>query len=203
METANTLGPDVLRGMPFANMLNVKYLILDPNGAPLQNPYAYGNAWFVKDVEFVENADEEIEGLFNVTSNEVAIIDRRFEGIVPEVVAPDSTAAIVLTSYRPNHLIYTSQSAEDQLAVFSEVYYADGWQAYLDGEPVPHARANYILRAMKIPAGAHEVAFIFESSVYKRGESISLIASILLGLFVLGALFLEFKKQRHTIQPAE
>ncbi|MBI1266883.1 MAG: hypothetical protein GC193_05570 [Cryomorphaceae bacterium] len=203
METANTLGPDVLRGMPFANMLNVKYLILDPNGAPLQNPYTFGNAWFVKDVEFVENADEEIERLYNVTSNEVAIIDRRFESIVPEVVAPDSTAAIVLTSYKPNHLVYRSQSAEDQLAVFSEVYYADGWQAYLDGEPVPHARANYILRALKIPAGAHEVSFVFESSVYKRGENISMIASILLGLFILVALFLEYKKQRQAIQPAD
>lgn len=203
METANALGPDVLRGMPFVNMLNVKYLILDPNGAHLLNPYAYGNAWFVKDVEFVNDADQEIEALYNLTSNEVAFVDQRFAAIVPEIVLPDSTASIVLTSYTPNHLTYIAQCAEEQLAVFSEVYYGDGWQAFLDGEPVPHARANYVLRSMRIPAGKHEVSFVFESAVYKTGESISLIASILLGLFVIGALFLEFRKQKQLIQPAE
>lgn len=202
METANTLGPDVLKGMPFVNMLNVKYLILDPNGAPLENPNAYGDAWFVKDVELVENADEEIEALYNLSSNEVAVVDSRFKASVPEFVTPDSTASIVLTEMKPNRLKYKASCSQDQLAVFSEIYYADGWQAYLDGEAVPHVRANYVLRALLVPAGTHDIEFVFDSAIYNQGEMISMISSILLAIFILLALFFEYRK-RNQIPLAE
>ncbi|MFM1932021.1 MAG: hypothetical protein RL226_1324 [Bacteroidota bacterium] len=200
METANTLGPDVLRGMQFVNMLNARYLILDPSSQPLPNPYAFGNAWFVQDVEMVDNADAEMETLFTTDLRTTAVVDKRFEGVIETIVVPDSTAEIVLSAYTPNALTYTTRSQKDQVAVFSEIYYEDGWQAYLDGEPVPHARANYVLRAMNIPAGEHKIEFLYQSEVYATGERTAMIASSLLAVFLLFAGFMTVRKAR---QPKE
>lgn len=195
-ETANTLGQSVLAGMQFTNMLNTRYLILDPNSEPLPNPYAFGNAWFVTDIDYVESADEEILALEQANLREEAVVHRSFKSLVPTALIPDSSASIVLTDYLPNHLVYESNSSKEQLAVFSEIWYPDGWQAYIDGEQVDHLRANYVLRALRIPPGKHRIEFSFEPQSYERG---TLLAGIGSGLFIvalLGALFMALKSRK-------
>jgi hypothetical protein len=179
------------------NMLNTKYFITpDEQGRPSvrRNPLALGNAWFVEDMEIVENADEELHFLTTDGFNpsEVAVIDKRFQdkldGFQP---SKDSTAFIYFEEYEPNYLKYSTESSKDQLAVFSEIYFANGWNAYVDGEPKPHWRANYVLRSMIIPAGEHTVEFKFEPEIYYTGEKISLAGSILLLLFVIGGVVVD------------
>lgn len=184
------------------NMLNTKYFITPDNqGRPAvrQNPLALGNAWFVEDVALVENADEELAYLnrddFNPSN--VAVIDKRFEAQLSEYQpGRDSLANIYFLEYQPNYLKYETESSIDQLAVFSEIYFANGWNAYIDGELQPHWRANYVLRSMMIPAGEHEVEFKFEPEIYYTGEKISLAGSILLLLFVIGGLVVDVKSTK-------
>ena len=174
------------------NMLNTKYFITpDKEGKPTvrRNPLALGNAWFVDEVKLVENADEEIAALSDDGFNpeKRAVIDKRFSeemsGFSPSA---DSAANIYFLEYKPNYLKYETESSTEQLAVFSEIYFANGWNAYVDGELHPHWRANYVLRSMRIPAGNHEVEFKFEPEIYATGEKMSLAGSILLVLFVIG-----------------
>jgi hypothetical protein len=173
-------------------MLNTKYFITpDKEGRPSvrRNPLALGNAWFVDKVRMVENADEELAALSEDDFNpeKIVVIDKRFadqlNGFQPST---DSSANIYFLEYKPNYLKYETEASTDQIAVFSEIYYANGWNAYVDGELHPHLRANYVLRSMRIPAGNHEVEFKFEPEVYATGEKISLAGSILLALFVIG-----------------
>lgn len=176
--------------MEMLNMLNAKYLIRsDENNKPVAvpNPEALGNAWFVEDYEIVENADQELEALSDLDPEKKAVIDERFAGLL-EGFEPDHDAAgsIELTDYAPNRLVYRSEAAADQMAVFSEIYYEKGWKAFIDGEPAPHFRADYVLRAMIVPAGEHEIVFRFEPKVFEVGEKISLASSILLLALVLG-----------------
>lgn len=182
---------------PVLNMLNMRYVIYNPEAAPLQNRYALGNAWFVNVVKYVPNADSEITALSNFNPRITAIIDERFK---PELEGfqhkYDSAASIKLTSYKANELVYESKSSGEQLAVFSEIYYKDGWNAYVDGQLSPHVRANYVLRAMRIPAGKHAIVYKFEPAVYKTGEKISGIGSILILLIVASTLFMEFRKKK-------
>lgn len=184
------------------NMLNTKYFITpgaDGTPAVRANPLASGNAWFVQDMAIVENADEELAWLSKDDFNpeKIAIIDKRFEneleGFMP---SKDSLANIYFMEYQPNYLKYETESASDQLAVFSEIYFANGWNAYVDGELMPHWRANYVLRSMIIPAGEHEVEFKFEPTVYRTGESMSLAGSILLLLFVVGGVAMDAKGRK-------
>lgn len=179
------------------NMLNTKYFITpDAQGIPSvrRNPLALGNAWFVEDFEIVENADQELNFLTRNDFNpeNVAVIDKRFEdklsGFQP---TKDSTAFIFFDEYKPNYLKYTTESSKDQLAVFSEIYFANGWNAYIDGELKPHWRANYVLRSMVVPAGEHTVEFKFEPEIYYTGEKVSLAGSILLILFVIGGVVVD------------
>jgi len=174
------------------NMLNTKYFITpDKEGRPSvrKNPLALGNAWFVDELKMVENADEELASLSDANFNpeKLAVIDKRFSdqliGFQPSF---DSTASIYFLEYKPNYLKYETEASKEQLAVFSEIYFANGWNAYVDGELQPHWRANYVLRSMRIPAGNHEVEFKFEPQVYYTGEKMSLAGSILLVLFVIG-----------------
>lgn len=180
------------------NMLNTKYFIVtDENRRPTAqlNMDALGHAWFVKEYTLVDNADEEIEALTAFNPEITAVVDKRFsDRLSGFVAAPDSTAQIKLKSYAPNKLKYTYNAATDQLAVFSEIYYDKGWNAYVDGKPAPYLRANYVLRAMAVPAGSHEIEFRFEPVVYRTGESISLAGSLLLLLLLLGYAFTEFRK---------
>ncbi|MCB0395313.1 MAG: hypothetical protein KDD36_01590 [Flavobacteriales bacterium] len=177
--------------MNVINMLNTKYFIVptpDKKGVMAEsNPSALGNAWFVDDYRLVANADSEMTALSNFDPSTLAIVDQRFKdqlsGFAP---GKDPGATISLTSYKPNELIYASHSTKEQLAVFSEIYYAEGWNAYVDGQLSPHFRANYVLRSMRVPAGDHTVAFRFEPRVYPVGESISLACSGLLLLLCVG-----------------
>ena len=119
---------------------------------------------------------------------ETAIYDKRFEEQVKgHIISKDTLATIVLTDYKPNHLIYKTQTGSEQLAVFSEIYYDKGWNAYVDGKPAPYFRANYVLRAMIVPVGIHTIEFKFEPKVYATGEKIAYASSILLVLLALGA----------------
>ncbi|MFN0203349.1 MAG: YfhO family protein, partial [Bacteroidia bacterium] len=181
------------------NMLNTKYVIYDPSKPPLTNSSALGNAWFVSEVKQVKNADEELAAMKGFNPAQTAIVADEFikevQGFVP---AKDSASKITLLEYQPDNLKYEANNAKEGLAVFSEVYYGKGWNAYVDGKLTPHIRANYVLRAMKLPAGKHNVEFKFEPQSYHQGESYSLIGSLAtLLLFGLG-LFMHFKEKKET-----
>lgn len=174
---------------PSLNMLNMRYLIYNPGQAPIRNPYAFGNAWFVDKVEIVENADAEIEALNTINPLVTAVVDKRFakdvEGFVPE---RDSTATIVLESYRPNRMVYKSKTDKEQLAVFSEIYYQPGWKATIDGKEVPHFRADWTLRAMRVPAGEHTIVYEFKPEGYITATYISSYSSLLILLLLVVAI---------------
>ncbi len=180
------------------NMMNVRYIITQSkNGTavPQRNPYANGPAWLVENVLFAKNANEEIKFLDSLDTKKTAIINKGFKGFLPlENIQRDSTATIKLLSHSPNYLKYKSETNSPQLAVFSEVYYPKGWNAYIDGELTNYFRANYVLRAMTIPEGKHIIEFKFEPQVVATGSKISLASSILfLLVFVGGAVF--FRRQ--------
>lgn len=184
--------------MEVLNMLNTKYFIMRSDQGPQVqlNPMALGNAWFVDELSLVPNADAELAALNRpgFSARNTAIIDQRFADEVADLaLQPDSTATIAFEEYRPNYLKYSYSAAQPRLAVFSEIYFANGWNAYLDGDLKPHFRANYVLRAMTLPAGNHTVEFRFEPEVYATGEKYSLAGSILLVLFVGGGLFFGMK----------
>jgi len=179
------------------NMLNMRYIIVLHKINPVPNPNNFGHAWFVENLEIVNNPDEEIAALDRVDLQQTAIVDHRFEDkITSQSLGEDQFATIKLKSYAPNKLVYSYNSQSEQVAVFSEIYYDKGWNAYLDGEPAPYFRANYILRAMELPAGTHEIEFIFEPGVYVIGERISFVSSLLLILLVLGAIGFKLKNIR-------
>lgn len=175
--------------MAVFNMLNTKYFIQPSKEGPVafQNPGALGNAWFVDSIKLVQNADEEIEALNGFNPKTTAIIDVSFKNFITGLSeAKPAVGSIVLTEYRPNRLKYKSDSPATQLAVFSEIYYPKGWKAYIDGKPAEHFRANYILRAMVIPSGTHEVEFKFDPPMWQLGKKIDLVSSILIILIFLG-----------------
>lgn len=176
------------------NMLNTRYIIYNPGAAPLQNRYALGNAWFVREYDLVKNPDEEIAAIGEVNPGTTAVIDERFKSELDGFVKnSDYSGTIKLIDYKPNHLIYESNAKSEQLTVFSEIYYEDGWNAYVDGVLKPHFRADYILRAMRIPAGAHKVEFKFEPQKYHTRQTITLVFSLLLFGFVAVSLYKSFK----------
>jgi hypothetical protein len=173
------------------DMLNAKYFIVpDKDRVPTVqiNTGALGNAWFVKGYRLVDNADQEISALDKFTPADTAIIDKSFNSLLSGYSGGrDSLDMITLKSYQPNRLEYEYTAAREGLAVFSEIYYPKGWDAFVDGNPMPHFRANYVLRAMVLPAGTHKLEFRFEPKVYYTGEKISMASSIILLLLVAGA----------------
>lgn len=181
------------------DMFNVKYIInFDSNKQPEAqiNFNALGNAWFVSRYLEVENADEEIEALNNFNPALIAVVDKRFaEYYTGQALDADPKAEIKLKTYAPNKLTYTASTSTLQMAVFSEVFYDKGWNAYLDGEPWPHFRVNYLLRSMIIPSGSHDIEFRFEPRSYALGENISLAGSILMAILILGFIGFEAKKR--------
>ena len=172
------------------NMLNVKYFIV-PNQDRLQvqmNPMTNGNAWFVDEVKFVENADEEMQSLTNLNTRFQAVIDKKFkDNFKSDKVVLDSTANIELTHYQANELRYISNNANDGVVVFSEIYYPKGWHATIDGKEVEISRADYVLRSLWIPKGKHEIVFKFQPKIIATGDMIMLGSNILLfGLLLFG-----------------
>ena len=182
------------------NMLNTKYFIF-PTGnsqtAPLQNPYAYGNAWFVENVKYVQNANEEIEALNTTVPTKTAVVSNDFKQVFNGVQTAfkDSLSTVKLTSYAPNALTYETSSSKDGVVVFSEIYYP-GWQAYLDGQAVDHGRADYILRAMKVPAGKHKIEFKFDPQSIHTTENIAYVALGVLILGAIGVIVIEVRKRK-------
>jgi len=187
--------------MNVLSMLNTKYFITAPQGSnqaiPQTNPMACGNAWFINDIKYVANADSEMLALTNFDPKQTVFIDQRFKERVGAMnLKNDSAANIALTYYSPDTLNYTSNTAAESFAVFSEIYYEKGWNAYLDGQKTDHIRVNYLLRGMKIPAGKHEVSFRFEPANYFLGEKIAGVSSILLVLLVAGNLLMAWRKNK-------
>jgi hypothetical protein len=189
--------PDsVFNQLSVINMLNTRYIIYDLNGSPLRNPHAMGNAWFVNDFKIVANADEEIVTLKTTNPENEVVVDKRYSEFVEnKSFQKDEMGSVVLTEYQPNYLKYTAKANSEQLAVFSDVYYDKGWNAYIDGEPVPHFRVNYILRALVMPAGEHTIEFKFHPKSYYTGNTISLASSLLLILAMLAYAYTEYRKK--------
>ena len=193
METLFTKIPEVgadlskidVTDTPVLDMLNTRYYIVPLQQgakAPLFNLHALGNAWLVKEVKYV---NEEIDAIHGMNPRETAIVDKRFAETVKQPAAmPDSLDNIVLRSYAPNALQYEVDTKQGGTVVFSEIYYP-GWRSYIDGEEVSHGRANYILRAMNVPAGKHTIEFVFDPQSLHATETIAFIA---LGIMLLGAL---------------
>ncbi|MBO7317892.1 MAG: YfhO family protein, partial [Bacteroidales bacterium] len=173
--------------MPVLNMLNTKYFIVPTQEGGVtveQNPEAMGNAWFVEQVQWVDNADAEMAALDTFDPAYTAVVDKRFAELIDDkAVVHTEGDSIALTSYKPNELRYVSNTAQPRVAVFSEIYFPWGWQVTIDGEVVKEARANYVLRALNIPAGQHEIVFRFDPQSLAVTESIA-FASIG-GIFLL------------------
>jgi hypothetical protein len=187
----------VMKNLNALNMLNTRYIIIDPNTSPLLNRFAAGNAWLVDKVTLVENADTELSAIKTSDPLREAVVDRRFSGMLPVTDTKASESdTVFLESYEPNLLTYKASLASERVAVFSEIYYKYGWQAYIDDVPADHFRTNYVLRGMLLPAGTHNVTFRFEPASYKTGNRVSLAGSvILLALFAIAA-FQAFKTRR-------
>ena len=182
---------------PVINMLNTKYFIVPLQGGqtkPLTNPYAFGNAWWVDKVEYVGNANEEIEAVGKVDLHKVAVADKLFEKTLGQSTAHDSTDVVTMTSYQPNNLKYTAESKNGGVLVFSEIYYP-GWTATVDGKPAELGRVNYILRALQLAPGKHEVVLDFHPATVKATETVASVAGIVLLLIVLAGGFLVFNRK--------
>lgn len=182
------------------NMLNTKYFIF-PAGqqrqtVPILNPHAYGNAWFVNKVQYVNNANEEIDALDSIIPTETAVVDARFKDVLKGATESykDSLSSIRLTSYAPNRLTYETNNAQDGIAVFSEIYYPDGWHVTIDGQPAELARANYILRTMYVPAGQHTIEMRFDPTSLHVTEGIAYGALALLVIGIIVAVLITKRK---------
>lgn len=189
----------MLSKLNFLNMLNTKYIIYNPgaeNGF-ITNRYAYGNAWFVNNIKTVTDANSEILALKDINPRTTAVVGNDFakqvEGLV---LKADSTAQIKLTSYKINDLVYESNAASEGLAVFSEVYYAPGWDAFIDDKPVEHLRADYLMRALRIPAGKHKIEFKFQPKTYKTSNNIALVGSLAILLVLVGGVWMQRRVDR-------
>ena len=182
------------------NMLNTKYFIF-PAGqqrqtVPILNPHAYGNAWFVNKVQYVNNANEEIDALDSIIPTETAVVDARFKDVLKGATESykDSLSSIRLTSYAPNRLTYETNNAQDGIAVFSEIYYPDGWHVTIDGQPAELARADYILRTMYVPAGQHTIEMRFDPTSLHVTEGIAYGALALLVIDIIVAVLIAKRK---------
>ena len=187
----------VMSHLSVINMLNTKYFIYDLKQAPLPNTHALGNAWLVKTAKVVDNADQEVTSIKNFDPKSTAIVNRSFAKALEGYTSGSGEGEIKLTEYQPNYLKYEATvNSGSQLAVFSEIYYPKGWKSFIDGKQAPHIQADYVLRAMVIPAGKHQVEFKFEPSSYYVGNKVSLASSILLLLAIGGYLIYIFKTKK-------
>ncbi|MBF1464388.1 MAG: YfhO family protein [Prevotella pallens] len=185
---------------PILNMLNAKYFIVPLQGnatTSIQNPYAQGNGWFVDKLTYVADANAEYAGVGKIDVSHEAVADKKFEPILGQTQTNDSTARVVLTKYEPNNMTYTMSSTKGGVVVFSEVYYP-GWTATIDGQPAELGRVNYILRALNVKAGKHEVVLDFHPTSISTTETIAYAALIVLLLAICVAIYSEKKKQKIT-----
>ena len=184
---------------PVLNMLNTKYVILPLQGgqtAPLLNPYAFGNAWFVDRISYVDNANAEIDAVGKIDLRHEAVADSKFKDALGEPAAHQSTAVVTLKKYEPNELTYTVESQKGGIVVFSEIYYP-GWTAKVDGADTPVGRVNYILRAINVKPGKHTVVLTFKPASVKNTETAAYVAYLLLVLAIAAGVFFEMKRRKN------
>ena len=183
---------------PVLNMLNTKYMIFPLQGGqtvPLQNPYTYGNAWFVDKIQYAVNANEEIDVIGKLNLRHEAVADVKFKTQLGEAVEQDSVSIVTIKAYEPNELTYEVNSGKGGVVVFSEVYYP-GWTATVDGQPAELGRVNYILRALNVKPGKHDVVLTFKPKSVNTTETIAYVSYIILILVVLGAAFMEYRRRQ-------
>ena len=183
---------------PVLNMLNAKYFIVplqDNKTVPIQNPYVLGNAWFVDKLNYVNNANQELEALGKLNLRHEAVADARFKAMLGEATPQDSTSVVKLTAYAPNQLTYEVKSVTGGVMVFSEIYYPE-WTATVDGKPVEIGRADYVLRALKVDKGQHQVVLTFDPKSVKQTETMAYAAYVVLLLVVLFGLYAEWKRKQ-------
>ena len=178
--------------MKVLNMLNTKYFI-DRSGKVQINPGALGNAWFIDNIVFVKNADEEISNLNDFDPFNEIVVNESFKNLISKNQYSKTNQKISLKDYKPNHLTYIAEVNETSLLAFSEIYYDKGWNLYLNGEEHPYFRANYVLRAMEVPEGNHKIEFKFEPEKYYLGEKISLASSAVLIILLVFVGYRELK----------
>jgi len=195
--------PDSIKTPKILNLLNTKYMIFGNPGEPqvVPNPKANGNAWFVSDLKFVNTPDEEIKYIGEIDSKKTAVINASDKSYFDNrAVQADSTATINLTKYEANELEFKSQSKTPQLAVFSEIYYPHGWKVFVDEKEVPYIKADYLLRAVHVPAGNHHIKMIFEPQVIETGKWISLLCfGLFIALSAFGIFWLNKKKKENVL----
>ena len=177
-------------------MLNTKYIIQakDNKPAAMINPNAFGNAWIVSNINWVASPNEEIKAIENTNVKTTAIVNDEFKNVVGNFMPSEAKGTIKLTSYKPNELIYSFSSSKDELVVFSEIWTSKGWIMWIDGEESPLIRADYILRAAVIPAGNHEIMMRYEPKIWKVGNTIQFVSSLILILGLFVAIFVTYKK---------
>lgn len=183
---------------PVLNMLNAKYFIVplqNNKTVPIQNPYVLGNAWFVDKLNYVNNANQELEALGKLNLRHEAVADARFKAVLGEATPQDSTSVVKLTAYAPNQLTYEVKSATGGVMVFSEIYYPE-WTATVDGKPVEIGRADYVLRALKVDKGQHQVVLTFDPKSVKQTETVAYAAYVVLLLVVFFGLYAEWKRKQ-------
>ena len=183
---------------PVLNMLNAKYFILPLEGGqtvPIQNPYVYGNAWFVDQLSYVDNANQEIDALGQIDLRHQAVADKKFQAQLGDAVEQDTASVVTITAYEPNRLTYDVNSGKGGVLVFSEIFYP-GWTATVDGEPVELGRVDYVLRAMNVKPGRHEVVLSFFPKTVNTTETIAYVSYVILILVVLGAVFMEYRRRQ-------
>ena len=193
----NMQAVDGVKTFPVLNMLNTKYFILPLQGgttAPIQNPYAQGNGWFVNKLNYVDDANAEYAEVGKIDVRHEAVADKKFEAALGQAKANDSTAIVKLDKYEPNNLQYTVNSKNGGVVVFSEIYYP-GWTATIDGQPAELGRVNYILRAVSVKPGKHTVVLDFHPTSISTTETIAYIAIVILLLAIAGAGYMEWKKK--------
>jgi hypothetical protein len=187
----------VMKNLYTLNMLNTRYIIISPDALPLVNKYALGNAWFVTRISIVENADAELKAIKTNDPAVEAVVDKRFADMVAvNDNAGSPTDTIYLSSYRPDMLTYVSELSAARTAVFSEIYYPHGWQAYIDDSPAEHFRTDYVLRGMTVPAGRHTITFKFDPKSYRIGNTVSLAGSVILLAILILSVIMQFTAKR-------
>ena len=187
---------------PVLNMLNTKYFIMPLQGGqtvPVQNPYAYGNAWFVDKVSYAANANEEMDMIGKLNLRHEAVADAKFKQQLGGSVPQDDTSIVKIVQYKPNNLTYEVKSNKGGVIVFSEIYYP-GWTATVDGQPVELGRVDYILRALNVKPGSHKIVLDFHPTSIKKTETIAYISYALLLIIFIGGIAVERKKKCSSVQ---
>ncbi len=188
-----------LRASPAINMLNTKYIIISPQSQPIENPFSMGNAWLAENVRYVKDSNEELRRLPLTDISTEVLIKETYRSPEVEKGAGGTGAAgdyIELISYRANELVYRSSTQDSRIAIFSEIHYPAGWQAYINGEKVDHIRANYLLRALALPPGENEIRFHFAPQSYRTGNNTALAGSLVLLMLTAGYIFMLAKKRK-------